>query len=490
MILATDVCVVGAGPAGLAAAVSAGQAGVTVALVDSAATVGGQYWRHPPSRPWNAVIDRDVHHDVGEFARLSNQAAALAREGALTYLPGQFVWTVSETPEGCRVRAVAEEPIREETVVDARLAILATGAMDRPLPFPGWDLPGVLTVGGLQSLLKGHGVLAGQRILLAGTGPLLLSTAALVLARGGTVAGVIESARPLRWVRHLRALAGVPARVVEGAGYMAALTRHRVTVQTSAMVIAACGGDRVSRVTSARIAQDGRVAPGSQHTHEVSLLAVSYGFTPRLELHAAAGCALARDAKGNVSVEVDDDQFTSCPGVLSAGEPTGIGGASLALVEGQIAGTAAARRLGRSGGQTGELVALKRRRRTLRAFAAAMASVYTIPSVWPEFLTDDTTICRCEEVTYAEIKRALELGASDVRTVKLLSRAGMGWCQGRICGYPVSCLIPGAPGGTADVASLRIPIAAPLPLSVLASAEQPTTPSSHLPRDPPAPRRG
>ena len=107
MILATDVCVVGAGPAGLAAAVSAGQAGVTVALVDSAATVGGQYWRHPPSRPWNAVIDRDVHHDVGEFARLSNQAAALAREGALTYLPGQFVWTVSETPEGCRVRAVA-----------------------------------------------------------------------------------------------------------------------------------------------------------------------------------------------------------------------------------------------------------------------------------------------------------------------------------------------------------------------------------------------
>jgi D-hydroxyproline dehydrogenase subunit alpha len=241
------------------------------------------------------------------------------------------------------------------------------------------------------------------------------------------------------------------------------------------MVTAAHGDDRLRSVTSARITQDGRVAPGSQRTHEVSVLAVSCGFTPRLELHAAAGCTLRQDAQGDVIAKVDDDQFTSCPAVLSAGEPNGIGGASLALVEGQIAGMTAARSLGRSGDgrQARELAALRRRRRRLRAFAAAMASVYTVPGAWPALLTDDTIICRCEEVTYAEIKHALDLGAGDARTVKLLSRAGMGWCQGRICGYPVSCVISRSHDGAADLAGLKIPIAAPLPLSVLAAAEQP-----------------
>jgi len=476
MTLEADVCVVGAGPAGLAAAVHAGEGGASVALVDSAATMGGQYWRHPRSPDRDLVLDRDLHHDVAVFTRLSGRAAALVRQGALTYLPGQHVWTFSAAGDGCLVRALCDGLPGQaaETVVRARLAILATGAMDRPLPFPGWDLPGVLTVGGLQSLLKGHGVLAGQRILLSGTGPLLLSAAAGVLARGGTVAGVLESARQRRWVRHLPALARVPEKLAEGAGYAAVLARHRVTVRTGAMVTAAHGEDRVRSVTSALITRDGRIEAGSQRRHEADVLAVGWGFTPRLELHTAAGCALTADAHGNVSVTVDDDQFTSCPAVLSAGEPTGIGGASLAVVEGQIAGIAAARRLGRGRPEPRELAALKRRRGRLRAFAAALASVYTDPGVWPGLLTDDTVICRCEEVTYAEVKQALELGAGDVRTVKLLSRAGMGWCQGRICGYAVGCLASRRRGGTTDLAAaLRIPIAAPLPLGLLAAAELP-----------------
>ncbi len=477
MTLEADVCVVGAGPAGLAAAVHAGEGGASVALVDSAATMGGQYWRHPRSPGRDPVLDRDLHHDVAVFTRLSGRAAALGQRGALTYLPGRHVWSFSAAGDGCLVRAIGDGPPGQaaETVVRARLAILATGAMDRPLPFPGWDLPGVLTVGGLQALLKGHGVLAGQRILLSGTGPLLLSAAAGVLARGGTVAGVLESARQRRWLRHLPALARVPEKVAEGAGYAAVLARHGVTVRTGAMVTAAHGEDRVRGVTSALITRDGRIEAGSQRRHEADVLAVGWGFTPRLELHEAAGCALAADAHGNVSVTVDDDQFTSCPAVLSAGEPTGIGGASLAVVEGQIAGIAAARRLGRGGGpEPRELAALKRRRRRLQAFAAALASVYTDPGVWPELLTDDTVICRCEEVTYAEVKQALELGAGDVRTVKLLSRAGMGWCQGRVCGYAVGCLASRRRGGTTDLAAaLRMPIAAPVPLGLLADAELP-----------------
>lgn len=459
-----DVCVVGAGPAGLAAAVHAAEGGASVTLLDSGAALGGQYWRHPASA--DGALDRDLHHDVEVFAGLSRRAGALIDRGSLTYLPGQHVWTLSAGQGGCLIRALVPGPPEAETVVQARLTVLATGAMDRPLPFPGWDLPGVMTVGGLQSLLKGHGVLAGQRVLLAGTGPLLLSAAAGVVARGGTVTGVLESARQRAWARHLPALARVPEKLAEGARYAAVLARRGVTVRSGVMVTAAHGQDRVRSVSTARISRDGHAEPRSERLYEADVLAVGWGFTPRLELHTAAGCELTADAHGDVTVTVDDDQFTSNPVVLAAGEPTGIGGASLAVTEGQIAGIAAAGRLGLGAAPP---AGLKDRRARLRGFAAALASVYTDPGGWGERLTDDTVICRCEEVSYAEIRQALELGAGDVRTVKLLSRAGMGWCQGRICGYAVACL---AGGQAADpAAALRMPLAAPLPLGLLAHAD-------------------
>ncbi len=226
-----------------------------MALLDSGAAMGGQYWRHPASAPGD--LDHGLHHDVAVYADLYRRATALIQQGTLAYRPGQHVWTLSAGQDGCLVRALGDGPAAAETVVRARLTVLATGAMDRPLPFPGWDLPGVLTVGGLQALLKGHGVLAGQRVLLAGTGPLLLSAAAGVLARGGTVAGVLESARQRRWARHLTALAGVPGKLAEGARYAAVLARHGVTVRTGVMVTAAHGDDRVRSVTSARAGRDG-----------------------------------------------------------------------------------------------------------------------------------------------------------------------------------------------------------------------------------------
>ena len=274
-----DVCVVGAGPAGLAAAVHAAEGGASVTLLDSGAAMGGQYWRH---RPPDGALDRDLHHDVGVFAGLSRRAAALIERGALTYLPGQHVWTLSAGQDGCLIRALVPGPPAAETVVRARLVVLATGAMDRPLPFPGWDLPGVMTVGGLQSLLKGHGVLAGQRVLLAGTGPLLLSAAAGVVARGGTVTGVLESARQRAWARHLPALARVPEKLAEGARYAAVLARHGVTVRSGVMVTAAHGQDRVRSVTTARISRDGHAEPGRERLYEADVLAVGWGFTPGL----------------------------------------------------------------------------------------------------------------------------------------------------------------------------------------------------------------
>jgi NAD(P)H-nitrite reductase large subunit len=195
-------------------------------------------------------------------------------------------------------------------------------------------------------------------------------------------------------------------------------------------------------------------------------LAVGYGFVPAVELPVLLGCATHLDSDSNLVVTVDDDQRTSVPNVYAAGEITGVGGADLALAEGTIAGAAAAGVAVPDG--------LARRRARLRRFAAALHAVHPVPGDWPEALTGDTVICRCEEVRFAAVRAALtDLGASEPRTVKALTRTGMGWCQGRTCGFAVACLTAreqGRPVGAADLETFaNRPIAAPVTLGELAA---------------------
>jgi NADPH-dependent 2,4-dienoyl-CoA reductase/sulfur reductase-like enzyme len=432
---AVDVAVVGAGPAGLAAASAAARAGVAVTLIDAAPRPGGQFWRHRASG-----IDTDLNHDLATFSRL-------LPSDDVTYLPGHQVWTVSADDGGCEVRAVVGAG---ERVIRSRYLILAPGAYDRQIPFPGWDLPGVMTAGGVQALLKGQGVVAGQRVLVAGTGPFLLPVAAGLAMRGARVVGVHEANHPAAWLRHpFGALGKLP----EALGYLRILRRHRVPVRYRSSVVAAEGG---TRVAAAVLATGSRV--------QVDVLAVGWGFTPQLELPLAAGCETRVDGDGSLVVVVDEDQFTSNPRVLVAGEATGIGGAALAVTEGTIAGSAAAGVVL----PPRELARLRRRRARLRDFARALHSVYPVPDAWPDRLPDDTLVCRCEEVTAGQLREAAELGATDVRTAKLLSRAGMGWCQGRVCGYAASCLTArwtGTPYDPRGVAER--PVASPIPFGSL-----------------------
>ncbi len=187
-----DLVVVGAGPAGLAAAAVAADAGCSVALLDSAGRPGGQYWRHPPGR---LAAVADLHHALPTFTSLV--AAAATR---VTYLPRHHVWTVTRTSDGYDVLALRDEI---EVVVSGAALVLAPGAYDRQLPFPGWDLPGVFTAGGAQALLKGHEVMVGRRVAVGGTGPFLLSLAAgLADSRG----------------RCGRAVRGEPARALASGG--------------------------------------------------------------------------------------------------------------------------------------------------------------------------------------------------------------------------------------------------------------------------------
>lgn len=466
---AYDVAVVGAGPAGLAAAVAVARAGRRVALVDAAERPGGQYWRQPADG-----VDRSgLHHDLTTYRELTEAVTRARAEGLLRWLPGLEVWTVGRDGEQFVIRALirAIEGRAEERAVRARALVLAPGAYDRQVPFPGWTLPGVLTAGGAQALLKAHGVVAGQRVLVAGTGPFLLPVAAGLAAAGAQVVGVHEANAPGGWLTQLGAVARNVTKLGEGAAYAAALARHRVPVRTRSTVVAAHGVDAVEAVTVARLDSAGGVVEGSAERVEVDAVAVGWGFTPRLELPLALGCATRVDVDGSLVLDVDDDQATSVPGVWAAGEACGIGGAALAVVEGEIAGAAAAAGTSSAAAAGGRADRrLRRRRARLRAFATAMHRAHPVPPAWVDTLEPDTVVCRCEEVTAGRLRDAVDrLGAGDGRSAKLLSRVGMGWCQGRVCGYASSCLVsawtgaPYDPSGTAER-----PVAVPVPLGTLA----------------------
>jgi D-hydroxyproline dehydrogenase subunit alpha len=465
-----DVAVVGAGPAGAAAAVTAVRSGARVVLVDAEARPGGQYWRHGA----DGVQPAEHLHQWRDLRRRLDHALA---SGRLATLSRTQVWRVDAEPSGpVRLETVRNEPEGDvPTTVEADAVVLAPGAHDRVLPFPGWDLPGVLTAGAAQALLKEHGVLAGSRPVVAGTGPFLLPVAAALAEAGARVLEVDEAGDGRGWARGWRAAAGSPRKIADGARYGALLARHRVPVHLRSAVIAAHGQGRLESVTVARVDHLWRPVPGSEREVPCDVAAVSYGFVARLELALHLGCATHPGPDGAPAVEVDAVGRTSVPGVLAAGEITGIGGADLALVQGALAGAAAAAvAAGRE--PTPPHPAIAARHERLAGFAAAMHRAHPVAQGWTGWLTDDTLACRCEEVPVGAVRDAVtELGATDARTVKLLTRAGMGWCQGRICGSALAAITAQAAGRPLDpyadlLGSVARPVAFPVPLGVVARA--------------------
>jgi D-hydroxyproline dehydrogenase subunit alpha len=464
-----DLAVIGAGPAGLAAAVQAARSGLRVTLIDAGAYFGGQYWRHGPA---GITGDADLHHDVHVYTGLAAQAEQLIEQGRIAYLPEHHVWNLAADAAGSIVHTVSRaNPAQptELTVYSDYLA-LAAGAYDRQVPFPGWELPGVITVGAAQSLLKGSGIAVGRRVLVAGTGPFLLPVAAALATRGSTVLGVHEANHPVGWLRHLPALAGQPGKLGEASAYALALARHRVPVRHRSVVVAAHGTDQLEAVTVGRLDRTGALKSATLERIPSDVLAVGSGFIPQPELALMAGCAMHTTPDQTLAVTTNTRQATTNPRVFAAGETTGVGGAQLAVAEGILAGAAAAQAAGSPvyGGPQ-RLLDVTARRDRLRRFASALHAVYPVPTVWMDHLEPDTIVCRCEEVTVADINRAVDLGARDARTVKLLSRSGMGWCQGRECGYATSCLLARRTGQDLDLASgAARPIATPIPLGVVA----------------------
>ncbi|MFJ4333130.1 FAD-dependent oxidoreductase [Streptomyces sp. NPDC088935] len=486
-----DLIVVGAGPAGMAATATALAGGLRVVLLDLGTAVGGQYWRHPPERARTAVPTEDLHHGLRRYRALCEALAAGRDAGRLDLRLEHHVWSAVRAGDGFAVHAADRREAPRETAVTLRAPrlLVATGAYDRQLPFPGWELPGVLSAGGLQALLKGSGVATGSRVALGGTGPFLLPVAAGLAARGVEVVEVCEAAHPRAWLRRPGPLLRNPGKWAEGAGYAAALVRHRVPLRPRTAIVAAEGGDRVTSVRIASLAPDGSPRPGTERRVAVDAVGVGWGFAPQLDLLVPLGCALTDAADGNAVVAVDEGQRTTVPGLYAAGETCGVGGAALAVHEGRLA---AASVLADSGARRvpahKRLTALRAAVARQRAFARAMAQAHPLPAAWSSWLTDETVVCRCEEVTAGTIRAARADGAPDHRQVKQLTRAGMGWCQGRMCGPAVHCLTARR---RAYEPAERL-VATPVTFGALADLDEeppppPISPTSPAPPRPPAP---
>ena len=430
-----DLVVIGGGPAGIAAAATAAKHGLSVALIDERPTLGGQiYKRVGPGFKVKSAKEVGKDYFLGEelIAELDNSNVKL------------FLETLVATIEESSV-VIARNGQHAEKLTYKKL-LISPGAYDRPVAFPGWTLPGVITAGAAQSLVKTQRVLPGSRIFFAGSGPLALAFPAQLSGYGANIVGIIEAApRPgiFKALRILLAVIGNLDLMRDAAKYQFHLISNRIPMTYRRIIVSANGKDRVESVTPAKVDKNWRVIPGTEKTVEVDALCVGYGFFPSVELFRLLGCELAyEESRGGAVVKLDNWGATSVANVFGAGDGTGISGSYVAIARGRLAALKIAAELGKisetslTALATGFQKTFKRRTK----FQSAINNAYEIKSGIYALADNKTVICRCESVTLENILPVLE-STVDPSVVKAYTRCGMGLCQGRNCQRQISALI-------------------------------------------------
>ncbi len=398
-----DLLIVGAGPAGMAAAVAAAPSGASIWVIDDNPAPGGQIWRDGPAvalppvaRKWRDAMA--CHANIRVFS--GTRIAAAPSRHTLLLEDAQRGWCVQW-----------------------RKLILCTGARELLLPFPGWTLPGVTGAGGLQALIKGGMPVHGERIVIAGSGPLLLAAAATARAAGAKVVRVAEQAS-------LASVAGFALRLARWPGKaVQAVTLADLQYRTSSHIVSAhAQGEGQGQVASVRLRQGAR-----ESDIACERLACGFGLVPNTQLGQLLGCMVAASGSGALALAVDTWQATSVPDVYAAGECTGFGGSERALAQGSIAGLVAVDhpRAARPH---------QRERARWSAFASALHSSFALAPALRNMPQSTTLVCRCEDVTLAALS-----DCSGWTDAKLHRRCGMGACQGRICGDAAQFLFGWAP---------------------------------------------
>jgi thioredoxin reductase len=467
-----DLAIVGGGPAALAAASEAAGAGLrSIIVIDENRALGGQYYRRLPAE-FRVDGAATLGRTYAEGEKLVGKVVG-TRTSPIEVLTDTAVWGILPD-EGILSLANAEHCWD----LKASVVILAMGAYDRPVAFPGWTLPGVVTAGAAQIMAKTYRVLPGRRVLVAGSGPLLLALTKQLLDIGAEVAAVVE-ARPLgawwQYVRHAPALWGSGGTLRDGWSYLKAMRSAKVPYLTGHTIVSAQGTSEVEQAVVARL--DGRSRPvsGTERTWFVDSICLGFGFLPSTELAKVCGCRLDYVAAwGCYAPRVDRWMESTVPNLFVAGDVAGIRGAEIAKEQGRLAAVAIAHRLGVLGQAQLEQRErpIRRRLGRLLRFRQMVDELYTFdPELCTNLLTPDTIVCRCEEITAGEIAEAIAEGGVDANGGKMRSPAGMGPSQGRNCSPVVTQIHARQAREKQDGIeqfSLRPPVK-PVPMGVLAT---------------------
>lgn len=457
----TDLLIVGAGPAGMAAAVTARRHGLTVRIVDDQPAPGGQIWRGIETVAASPRLAR-----LGEaYGAGVDRAAAFRACGAL-YEPQSQLWQIEP---GFRAFLTRDGQARSVT---ASAVILATGAQERPVPFPGWTLPGVLTVGAAQILLKTADSVPEKPVWIAGCGPLPLLYMTQLLAAGGKIAGFLDTTPKGRLGAALRHLPGGLGRIgdlAKGLSWSLALRRAGFPIVRHVAELRAEGDGCLQRLRY-------RTADGREGEAAAEVLLVHEGVVPNIHAPLAFGCAVRWDAGQHCQVPVLDAWGeTSQANIFVAGDGAGIGGAEAAEPRGRLAALRVAMRLGK----LDEAVAAATAHTEQAALARALALRPFLDALYAprrEVFTpaDETLVCRCEEVTAGELRMQAVQGQPGPNQLKAFTRAGMGPCQGRQCGYTMAHIVAATQNRpVADVGFYRVrPPLKPVTLGELASLDE------------------
>ena len=461
-----DLVIIGGGPAGIAAASTAAKHGLEVAIIDERPTLGGQiYKRVGPGFKVKSAKEVGKDYFLGE--ELINELDKSSVE--------LFLETLVASIEDSAV-VIARNGKSAEKLKYKKL-LISPGAYDRPVAFPGWTLPGVITAGAAQSLVKTQRVNPGSRIFFAGSGPLALAFPAQLSGYGANIVGIIEAApRPgiFKALRILAAVIGNLDLMRDAAKYQFHLISNRIPMTYGRIIVSANGKDRVESVTHAKVDKNWRVIPGTEKTVEVDAICIGYGFFPSVELFRLLDCELEyEESRGGAVVKLDNWGATSVANVFGAGDGTGISGSYVAIARGRLAALKIAAELGKiSEKSLSSLAAGYQKTFAQRTkFQSAINNAYEIKDGIYQLADNGTVICRCESVKLESILPSLE-STIDPSVVKAYTRCGMGLCQGRNCQRQISALIAqkhGIPISQITQATPRFPTK-PIKLGQIADA--------------------
>ena len=428
----SEFAIIGGGPGGLAAAIEAAKAGVDVTLLDENERPGGQIYRQ--FETGFKVTNPDVMGpDFQEGQALLRQFNSM--QDKIRYLNNAMVWGIFND----RTLALARNGTSSNLLF--KHLLVATGAYDRPVPFPGWTLPGVFTAGGAQKLVKSERVLPGENILLAGTGPLQLVLAEQILEAGGKIEAVLEAGSLTgNWLQGLKGIWGNWEFLKDGITYLRRIRNAGVPLLRSHLIIEARGDGQVEEAVIAEVDRNWSPIPDTVRSVKVDTICLGYGLVPSAELTMLAECEHQYDLKQGGYVPLRGENMeTSVSGIYAVGDGAGVAGKKVAILEGFIAGLSAAHTLGHlsSAAARERILPYQKSLNKINRFRQILDDISLPRKGLYELATDDTIICRCEEVILKQLKTALTDDTIQIKDFKRMTRMGMGPCEGRMCGPAV-----------------------------------------------------